>query len=190
MIIASGCFCCGATSKFKKSVTALEFPSQFTVGGKTFTKQYTHDYLTTDSIKNRVQQAIGKFGEDAESLSGSIESGMSLAGIREARSFNYKGPSGSSDIRGFAAKSDSPAQLTGGYEAGKTAASTAEDVWPGGEVDIGDGGSRWSVDDNGRTLYIVVARYSNMLIYAQSYDSYAAAEAAARMAIQAIDDSA
>jgi hypothetical protein len=57
-------------------------------------------------------------------------------------------------------------------------------------VNIGDGGSRWTTQDNGQTLYIVVVRYSNMLIYAQSYDSYGAAEAAARMAIAAIDASA
>jgi hypothetical protein len=190
MVIASGCFCCGATSKFKKSVTALQFPSQFTVGGKTFTKQYTHDYMGVDSVKSRVQQSVRRLGGDVNSLSSSIDGWITLAGLTEARSFNYKGPSGSSDIRGFAAKSDSPTQLTAGYEAGKTAVSGTSDVQSGGDVDIGDGGSRWTTQDNGQTLYIVVVRYSNMLIYAQSYDSYGAAEAAARMAIEAIDASA
>lgn len=189
-VIASGCLCCGATSKFKKSVTALQFPSQFTVSGKTFTKQYTHDYLTTDSVKSRVEQSVTRFGGDVSSLSSSIDGWITIAGIKEARSFNYKGPSGSSDILGFAARSDSPAQLSAGYEAGKTAVSGTSDVSPGGDVSIGDGGSEWSVQDNGRTLYLVVVRYSNMLIYVQSYDSYASAEAAARMAIAAIDDSA
>jgi hypothetical protein len=190
MVIVSGCFCCGATSKFKKSVTALNFPSQFIVGGKTFTQQYTHDYLSADSVKSRVQQSITRLGGDVNSLSSSIDGWITLSGITEARSFNYKGPSGSSDIRGFAAKSESPVQLTAGYEAGKTAVSGTEDVTSGGDVDIGVGGSRWSTIDNGQRLYIVVVRYSNMLIYAQSYDSYAAAEAAARMAIESIDASA
>jgi hypothetical protein len=189
-VIAAGCLCCGATSKFKKSVTALQFPSQFTVGGKTFTKTYTHDYLTMDKVKERVQQSVTRLGGDVNSLSSSIDGWITLAGIKEARSFNYKGPSGSGDIRGFAAKSDSPAQLTTGYEAGKTAISGTQDVTTGGDVDIGDGGSRWTTVENGKRLYVVVCRYSNMLVYAQSYDSYDAAEAAARMAIKAIDDSA
>ena len=190
LVIASGCLCCGATSKFKKSVTALQFPSQFSVGGKTFTKQYTHDYMSTDAIKGRVQQSVTRLGGDVASLSSSIDGWITLSGISEARSFNYKGPSGSSDIRGFAAKSDSPAQLSAGYEAGKTAVSGTGDVTSGGDVSIGDGGTRWSTIDNGKRLYIVVVRYSNMLVYAQSYDSYAAAEAAARMAIETIDNAA
>lgn len=190
VVSLSGCICCcgldGATSKFKKSVREINYPEKITAGGKTFTKKYSNEYIGESPVRNRIYQSLNKYGFDLGDTD--IDGLISLSGVTEAKSFNYQGPQGSEEIRGFSAKTDSPLKATASYEAGKQTASQISDIGDGGSTGIGDSSNRYTVGmPDGSTLYVVACKYSNMIVYSQSYDSYAAAEAGARAAIDAID---
>ena len=75
LVSVSGCICClgldGQLSKFKKSVSDISFPSQITIGSKTYSKVYSNEYLTPAAVKSGIVSFLEKLkypGSDTSAL--------------------------------------------------------------------------------------------------------------------------
>jgi hypothetical protein len=205
VVALSGCICCcgldSPLSKFKKSVTAIDFPDQITIGGKTYHKQFTHEHLTPDEAKQSIVNFAGKLGYDTSGLGDTANTLWGLAGVKEDKSFKYTG-SGPNDIAGGSvAKTGAPSTASAGYTGIKQAAIAAmgqandpsvnkgsvKNIVHEGSIGVGDEGDYGQATVDGKTCYVVVCRYSNMYVTAYSYDSPEAARQVAEFAIAQID---
>jgi hypothetical protein len=204
----SGCICCfgqdGMFSKLKKPVSAISFPSSLKIGGKTYNKVYSNEYLDQTSARAGLKAFASKLGYGSGEFSSLIDKGVELSGIKQYKSFKYSDGSQKGTVGGLVAKTDAPSTVTGGYEAIKQSATAGQssindprqntgsvkNVASGGSTDLGNGGDRYTMTVNGQTCYAVVVKYSNMYISAYSFESYDACDAAISMAIQQVDEAA
>jgi hypothetical protein len=184
----SGCCCCygmdGFTSKYKKSVSNIEFPSVFEVGGKKLTKIKSVFYSTTNDCKNAVIDSLGEEGVDASDYTGMLDTALSASGAMEGKSFEYADSTGTKRIGGFVGRSDSPGKLAATYLAGSQVLPSYGGVSVTGSYSAGNEANRLETDLYHKYAYISVCRDSNMFIYAVSFDSATDAEAAVRMALE------
>jgi hypothetical protein len=201
----SGCICCygmdGMLSKLKKPVSAINFPSQLKIGGKSYNKVYSNEYLDQASARAGLKKFAGKLGYGTGDFSGIIDKAIDLSGIKQYKSFKYSDGSQKGTLGGFVGKADAPSTVTGGYEALKQAVNAdmgsindpgqntgnVQGVSSSGSTDLGNGGDRYTMTVNGQTCYVIMVKYSNMYVTAYSFESFAADEAAINMAIQQID---
>jgi hypothetical protein len=202
----SGCICCcgidGMFSKLKSPVSAIKFPSTINLNGKILNKIYSNDYLNPDAVKNGLKNFAGKLGYQVGSdISDSVNSLIDASGINQYKSFKYSDGTEKGTVGGMVGKTDSPVQVMAGFEAMKTTSDAAmssvndpdqnegsvSDVYSSGSSSVGDGGERYTFQVNGQNCYGVIVKYSNTYVMAYSFESFAAAEAAAEMAIEQID---
>lgn len=187
----SGCCCCygmdGFTSKFQKSANAIQFPSQFTAGEKTLTKIGSEFLATAEACRDASLKALRDEGLGGKIGGDDIDTALGIAGGNEGKSFEYADESGEKRIGGFVGKSDSPGKLAASFIAGKPLLDGAEDMVYMESFDAGDEAYIYQTDSFNEPAYFAVCRYSNMMIYACSYDSSEDAQAAVKMAIEAID---
>jgi hypothetical protein len=190
----SGCCCCygmdGFTSKFQKSANLIQFPSTVNIGGKTLTKISSEFYATAAACRDASMAALQKEGLGGRFSGGDIDQALSIAGGNEGKSFEYADASGDKRIGGFVGKSDSPGKLSASFIAGKPVLDGTQDIKYVESFKAGDEAYVYHTDSFREPAYIAICRYSNMLIYACSYDSSEDAQAAVRMAIEAIDQAA
>ncbi|OPY29063.1 MAG: hypothetical protein A4E28_01109 [Methanocella sp. PtaU1.Bin125] len=205
----SGCICCcgidGMFSKLKGSVNKINFPDKINLNGKAFDKLYSKEYLDPESVKAGLKNFANKLGyETGGDISSSIDSLIDASGIRQYKSFKYSDGTVKGVFGGLVGKTDSPVQTAVGFEAMKAAANAAlptandpdentgrvQDISSGGSSSIGDGGERYISQVDGMDCYFVCVKYSNTYVMAYSFESFAAAEAAAQMAIKQIDEAA
>lgn len=184
----SGCCCCygmdGFTSKYKKSVSNIEFPSVFETGGKKLTKIKSVFYDTKERCKNAVLDGLTDEGVDGSDYADVLDSAMGAAGALEGKSFEYADETGEKRVGGFVGRSDSPGKLAATYLAGSQVLPSYGGVSVTGNFDAGNEANRLETDLYHEYAYIAVCRDSNMFIYAVSFDSASDAEAAVRMALE------
>lgn len=184
----SGCCCCygmdGFTSKYKKSVSNIQFPSTFDVGGKKLTQIKSVFYPTQNDCKSAVIDSLDEEGVDASDFTGVLDTALSSSGAMEGKSFEYADSTGTKRIGGFVGRSDSPGKLAATYLAGAQALPSYNGVSVTGSFDAGNEANRLETDLYHKYAYIAVCRDSNMFVYAVSFDSATDAEAAARMALE------
>lgn len=202
----SGCICCcgidGMFSKLKGSVSKINFPDKISLNGKTLDKIYSNEYLDPDAVKSGLKSFANKLGyKTGGDISESIDSLIDVSGIREYKSFKYSDGTLQGVIGGLVGKTDSPVQTAMGYEGIKASANAllpeandpeentgrVQDISSSGSSGIGDGGNRYISKVDGMDCYFVAVKYSNTYVMAYSFESFAAAEAAAQMAIDQID---
>lgn len=205
----SGCICCcgqdGFLSKFKKPITAINFPSQINLGGKIYNKVYSNEYLDPASVKAGFKNFAGKLGYNTGGdVSSAVDKLIDLSGIKQYKSFKYSDGTSKGVLAGLVGKTDAPSSVTGGYEAMKVAANAAmpqvndpgqnngrvNAVTASGSSTVGDGGDRYVTKVDGQDCYVVIVKYSNTYVMAYSFESFATAEEAAKMAIRQIDEAA
>ncbi|MCD1294303.1 hypothetical protein CUJ83_04735 [Methanocella sp. CWC-04] len=208
VVAFSGCICCcgldGMLSKFKKSVTEISFPSEITIGGKTYKKVYTNEYIGSSAVKSQVKRLLPKLGYSGSEFLDPVDSFVDMTGITEYKSFKYAGSGPTQVVAGFVGKVSSPLTATANYESVKqivnSGLSMANDPGqnPGGVQDIsyegglgvGDGGDKYKAKLFGQDCYVVVTKYSNMFVSTYSLESFEAAKSAVEMAIAQIDKAA
>jgi hypothetical protein len=185
----SGCCCCygvdGFTSKYQKSANAIEFPAQITADGKTLTLTKS-EYLSSSEIcKNAISRAL--IDEGITDIGESdIGNALSLAGGNEAKMFEYS--DGSSErVGGVVGKGDSPGKLSASFIAGKQLIGSYGGLQNGESFKAGDEAYVYSTNEFRQPAHVAFCRYSNMFVYACSYDSSASAQDAVKSAISAID---
>jgi hypothetical protein len=201
----SGCVCCfgmdSMFSKLKKPVSAIQFPSKMSIGGKTYDRVYSNEYLDKDSVRSGLKSFAGKLGYSSAFFGSLIDKGLDLSGVKQYKSFKYTDGTQNGTVGGLVARTDAPSTASGGYQTIRQSAMAGQSsindpsqntgyvqkIITGGGSDLGDGGDRYSMTVNGRPCYTIVVRYSNLYICAYSFESYAAAEAAIAMAIEQID---
>ncbi len=188
----SGCCCCygmdGFTSKFQKSANLIQFPSALDVGGKTLTKISSEFYATAAACRDASLKALRNEGQEGKMSAGDIDQALSIAGGSEGKSFEYADSAGDKRIGGFVGKSDSPGKMSASFILGKQVLSGTKDLTYVDSFKAGDEAYIYQTDTfNEKPAYIAICRYSNMLIYACSYDSSEDAQAAVKMAVEAID---
>jgi len=206
--LISGCICCcsfdSPLSKFKKSVKDINFPETVTIGGKTYQKDFTHEHMTTDTVKQSIINFASKLGYDTSQLGDAGNLLFSGLGIQEDRSFKYLGNGPKQIIGGSVAKTGAPSTANAGYTAVKQAAlavmpqandpdvntGTVQDIVYDGEAAIGDGGDVGRANVGGKICYVTVSRYSNMYITSYSYESAEDAREVAEWVIGQIDEAA
>jgi hypothetical protein len=206
--MVSGCICCygmdGMFSKLKKPVTAINFPSTLSFGGKTYDKIYSNEYLDSAAVKTGARKFAGKLGYGTGDIAGLIDKAIDLSGVNQYKSFKYSDGTKTGTIGGFVAKTDAPSTVTGGYEGDKAMATAGEstindpsqnqgsvsDVSNAGTTELGNGGDRFMSKVDGQDCYVIVVKYSNLYISAYSFESFDADEAAINMAIGQIDEAA
>jgi hypothetical protein len=206
--LLSGCICCcgldSNLSKFKKSVSAINFPSQLNLGGKIYNKAYSNEYLGVDPVKAQVKKLLSKFGYSGKEFFEPVDAAIGTLGIQEYKSFKYTGPGANDILGGLVAKTSSPIQAMTGYQAGIQTTNSAlpaandpyqntgniQNIHHGGSIPAGDGGDQYSANVEGKKCYVVICRYSNMYVAGYSYESYDKALEAVQMAIQQIDNAA
>lgn len=190
-IALSGCCCCccgfdGFTSKFQKPITNLKFPSTMNIGGKLYTLSKSIHLPNPAEMRNEVIDAFDKEGVNAFGQESNIDSAISLMGLQEALTFDYFDPSGNK-LGGFVSKSDSPGKLAAAFILGSQLAAQYPEIVKGPDYTAGDESYLVETDELHDFAYIAVGRYSNMLIYVVSFESYDHAKAGLNMAIAAID---
>jgi hypothetical protein len=201
----SGCICCfgqdGFFSKLKKPVSAIQFPSALKIGGKTYNKAYSNEYLEPGTARAGLKAFARKLGYGSGDMQDLVDKGIELSGIKQYKSFKYTDGSSKGIVGGLVAKTDAPSTVTGGYEAIKQTASAGlpavndpsqnpgnvQNVVSGGSSSLGDGGDRYTMTVNGEKCYVEVVKYSNLYITAYSFESYDACDAAIQMAIEQVD---
>lgn len=208
VVTISGCICCcgfdSAFSKFKKSVTDIDFPDKVAIGGKTYEKAFTHEHLTPGEAKASIYAFARKLGYEPTDLGGTEENLFTIAGIQEDRSFKYTGPGPNDIFGGSVAKTGAPSTANAGYTAIKQAALAAmsaandpevndgsvQNIVHDGDAAIGDGGDTGHAIVDGKMCYVTVSRYSNMYITSYSYESAEKASQVAEWVIGQIDKAA
>lgn len=202
----SGCICCcgidGMFSKLKGPVSKINFPDKITLNGKSFQKVFSNEYLDPDTVKAGLKSFATKLGYKAGgNIADAADALIDASGIKQYKSFKYTDGTDKGVVGGLVGKSDSPVQVAAGYEAMKASANAIQpdvnnpeenngrvsDVYSSGSSSVGDGGDRYVLKVDGVDCYFVCVKYSNTYVMAYSYDSFAAAEAAAQMAITQID---
>ncbi len=204
----SGCICCfgmdGMFSKLKKPVSAINFPDTLSIGGKTYNKVYSNEYLDVDSVKSGLRNFAAKLGYGSSEFSGILDKAIDLSGIKQYKSFKYSDGSQKGVVGGMVGKTDAPSTVTAGYEAIKQSANAAmpsindpsqntgriQNVASAGSTSLGNGGDRFTMTVDGQPCYVIVVKYSNLYIVAYSFESFEADEAAINMAIQQIEEAA
>ncbi|WP_424357627.1 hypothetical protein [Methanocella sp. MCL-LM] len=186
----SGCCCCcgvdGFTSKYQKSIEDIEFPSQLTVGGTTYDLVESTTFRSQDDCVKKFISNSREEGISIEGYEDLIPTGAQLSGIYEAKEFVYRSASGDK-IKGFVGKSGSPGQLSGVCTIGKQTVAAVGEIVSAETPALGDESACYSARlPNGKTGYATASRYSNLFIYAYSYDSYDATNEAVRSSIDAI----
>lgn len=194
-ISLSGCCCCccgfdGFTSKYQKPITNLKFPSTLNIGGKVYSLAKSVHLPTPADCRNAVIEGLNAEGVNASGQESNVDSGLSLAGAQEALTFEYNDPSGIKQLAGFVGKGDSPGKLAAAFVLGNQLISQYPDIIKGPSYTAGDETYLLETDALHDYAYIAVTRYSNMLIYVVSFESYDHAKAGLSMAIQAIDNAA
>jgi hypothetical protein len=187
----SGCCCCygadGFTSKYQKSADAIQFPAQITAGGQTLTLTKSEYLSSADACKDASVRALADEGQAGKISSGDIGTAMSFAGGNSGKTFEYSDASGKKRVGGFVGKGDSPGKLSAAFVAGKQLLSGSNDLKYVDTFKAGDEAYVYSTDEFREPANIALCRYSNMFVYACSYDSSASAQDAANSAIAAID---
>jgi hypothetical protein len=193
-ISLSGCCCCcgfdGFTSKYQKPITNLKFPSTLNIGGKLYSLTKSIHLPTPADCRNEVIKALKDEGVDAAGQESNVDSAISLMGLQEALTFEYSDPSGHKQIGGFVSKSDSPGKLQAAFVLGSQLVPQYPEIVVGPAYTAADETHLVETDELHDYAYIAVTRYSNMLIYVVSFESYDHAKAGLNMAIQAIDSAA
>jgi hypothetical protein len=185
----SGCCCCygvdGFTSKYQKSADDIQFPAQITADGKTLTLTKSQYYSTPEACKNAIEQAL--IDEGITNIGESdIGNALSFAGGNEGKVFEYSDASGKR-IGGVVGKGDSPGKLSAAFVAGKQMIGSYGGLNYVNSFKAGDEAYVYSTDEFRAPANVAFCRYSNMFVYACSYDSAASAEDAVTSAISAID---
>lgn len=187
----SGCCCCygadGFTSKYQKSADAIQFPAQITADGKTLTLTKSEYLPSADACKEASVKALADEGQGGKISAGDIGTALSFAGGTSGKTFEYSDASGTKRVGGFVGKGDSPGKLSAAFIAGKQLLSGSGDVKYSDSFKAGDEAYVYTTDEFREPASIGLCRYSNMFIYACSYDSSASAEDAVASAIAAID---
>lgn len=185
----SGCCCCygmdGFSSKYQKSASAIEFPEQITADGKPLTLTKTEYFSTSDTCKSAIAQALADEGISDIGES-DIGNALGFAGGSEAKMFEYSDASGKR-VGGVVGKGDSPGKLSASFVAGKQLIGSYGGLEFVEDFKAGDEAYVYSTDEFRQPAHVAFCRYSNMFIYACSYDSSASAQDAVKSAIEAID---
>ena len=208
LVSVSGCICClgldSQLSKFKKSVSDISFPSQVTIGSKTYDKVYSHEYLTPAAVKSGIVSFLEQLKYPRSDTSALVSQYVDTAGVEQYKSFKYTDGTARGTLGGLVAKTASPLVAMSSYTGMKSTADSsmpyannpnmnwgsAQDFSYGGSATPGDGGDWYRFKVNGTDCYGVAVRYSNMYILAYSFESFEVAEEAAKMAIRQIDSAA
>lgn len=203
--LVSGCICCcgldSQLSKFKKSVSAIDFPSKVDIGGKSYSRVYSNEYLTPDAVKSGVVNFLAKLKYPASDTRTLVSQYVDTAGVEQYKSFKYTDGTTKGTFAGLVAKTSSPLTAMAGYTGLKSTADASmpqannpnfnwgsvQDIYYGGSSVPGDGGDRYEFEVDGQKCYGVAIRYSNLYILAYSFESYEVAEEAAKMAIEQIE---
>jgi hypothetical protein len=191
-ISLSGCCCCcgfdGFLSKYKKPIDDISFPSKIIAGGKTFNLVETNVFKTPEECINKLISNARLEGIDTSGYEDMIRQGQQISGITEAKEFIYKSTDGSM-IKGFVGKSGSPGQISGAYTTAKQLVSSIGEISGEGSPGLGEESNSYSaVLPNGKRAYATASRYSNLFIYAYSYDSFSAPVEAVKASIEAIEE--
>ncbi|MCJ7634845.1 hypothetical protein MUP77_20950 [Candidatus Bathyarchaeota archaeon] len=189
-------------SGFKGSTAALQFPSQLTVGGKVFSLLSSTNYASKDQVRDYILAQASEQGITAAQVGDRVNQGVDLVGVTEAKIFFYKAADGSI-IRGGVAKGESPLGWRVYYEIGKTmtpgiVSSLGKDtvLTNDGSIQIGDVADKYTTNllvnypnpnYPAKQGYFIIGLYSNLFVFAGSYDSYDNATEAAKMAINTIN---
>ena len=99
--------------------------------------------------------------------------------------FEYSDASGKR-VGGVVGKGDSPGKLSAAFIAGKQLIGT-KGLQYGESFKAGDEAYVYSTDEFRQPAHVAFCRYSNMFVYACSYDSSTSAQDAVSSAIAAID---
>jgi hypothetical protein len=187
----SGCCCCygldGFTSKYQKSADDIQFPAQITAGGKTLTLTKSEYLPSADACKNASIKALADEGLAGKISSGDIGTAISMAGGTSGKTFEYSDASGKKRVGGFVGKGDSPGKLSASFITGKQLLSGSSELKYSDSFKAGDEAYVYTTNELREPASIALCRYSNMFVYACSYDSSASAEDAVTSAIAAID---
>lgn len=206
--LISGCICCcgldSQLSKFKKSVSDISFPSQISIGGKTYDKVYSNEYLTPATVKSGIVSFLEKLKYPRSDTSALVSQYVDTSGVEQYKSFKYTDGTAKGTLGGLVAKTASPLVAMTGYTGMKSTADASmphannpninwggvQDFSYGGSATPGDGGDWYRFQVDGTDCYGVAVRYSNMYVLVYSFESYEVAEEAAKLAILQIDEAA
>jgi hypothetical protein len=175
----------GFTSKYQKSADAIQFPEQITADGKTLTLTKSEYYSSSDACKSAIASALTDEGISNIGES-DIGNALGFAGGNEAKMFEYSDASGKR-VGGVVGKGDSPGKLSASFLAGKQLIGSYGGLQYVESFKAGDEAYVYSTDEFRQPAHVAFCRYSNMFVYACSYDSSASAQDAVKSAIAAID---
>ncbi len=203
--VLSGCICCcgldGYFSKMKGPVTDIKTPGELSVDGRSYTLQYSCDYLNRSAAKAGFREFIPRIGYSPDMYGRSVDQMMDVGGVDQYKWFEYGDRSGNSSFGGFLAKAGSPFVVDSGIQSMNSMLGVsmgiindpylnqggASNLTRRGSTKIGGGGDLYHfiADYNGTVsdCYFVMGRYSNMYVAVYSFESFDVAENVTEQAI-------
>ncbi|OPY30009.1 MAG: hypothetical protein A4E28_00507 [Methanocella sp. PtaU1.Bin125] len=208
-VAVSGCICCcgldGYFSKMKGPVTDIAPPGELSVGGKSYTLQYSYDYLNRSAAKAGFRAFIPRIGYSPDMYGRSVDQMMDVGAVDQYKWFEYNDASGRAGFGGFLAKAGSPFVVDSGIHSLNSMLGVsmgiindpylnqggASNLTKAGTTKAGGGGDlyRFTADYNGTVsdCYFVMGRYSNMYVAVYSFESFEVAENVTEQAVAWID---